>query len=52
MGIPLRRGRLLTDADLADTKNFYFVVNETMARRYFPGQDPVGRNILMNVLPG
>ncbi len=50
MGIPLRRGRLLTDADLADTKNFYFVVNETMARQYFPGQDPVGRNILMNVL--
>src|SRR5262249_1870931 len=28
MGIPLRRGRFLTDADLADTKNFYFVINE------------------------
>ena len=42
MGIALRRGRDVTDADTA-TAPFVGVVSESFARRYWPGQDPLGR---------
>jgi len=41
MRIPLRRGRLLTDADLND-QVIFVVINESAARRYWGSQDPVG----------
>jgi len=44
MGVPLRRGRALTAAD-RDTAAYVGVVNETFARRAFPGQDPLGRRV-------
>jgi putative ABC transport system permease protein len=42
MGIPLRRGR---DVEEADTQNraWVAVVSESFAERYWPGQDPIGR---------
>jgi putative ABC transport system permease protein len=45
--IPLTRGRLLSDAD---TNQPVFLINETLARRFFPNQDPVGRSLLMGVV--
>jgi predicted permease len=45
--IPLRSGRLLTQADATKPA---FVVNETLARLYFQGGDPVGRELLIDVL--
>jgi putative ABC transport system permease protein len=42
MGIPIRRGRDFTDQDRPDTP-LAAVVNETLARQYFPGQDPLGQ---------
>jgi putative ABC transport system permease protein len=45
LGIPLREGRLLTDAD-RDGAVRVVVVNETFARRYFPGRSPIGQRIL------
>ena len=41
MGIPLLRGR---DFDAHDTSNSpaVAIVNDTLARQYFPGQDPIG----------
>ena len=44
MGIPLQRGRALTSNDAANAP-LVGVVNESMARQYFPGQDPIGARI-------
>ena len=42
MGMTLTRGRAFGPQDHAQALNVS-IVNETMARRYFPGVDPVGR---------
>ena len=42
--IPLRRGRLFTDADGAATPRVV-VVNESLVRRFFPDEDPVGKRV-------
>jgi putative ABC transport system permease protein len=44
MKITLLEGRLLTDADGADAPPVA-VVSESLARRYFPGEDPLGAHI-------
>jgi putative ABC transport system permease protein len=44
MGIPLRQGRMFTDVD-AVGKTGALIVNETLVRRYFPGEDPLGQQI-------
>ncbi len=52
MNIPLRRGRLLRDSDLAPGAAQVVVINEEMARRFWPGQDPIGRRLKYGVDPG
>jgi putative ABC transport system permease protein len=47
MNIPLLRGRMFTDHDRAGTPGVV-LVNETMARTYWPGGDPVGQHIAVN----
>jgi predicted permease len=42
--IPLKRGRLLAESD-APGRPLVAVINETAARLYWPGDDPVGRTI-------
>ncbi|MCW5981115.1 MAG: ABC transporter permease [Bryobacteraceae bacterium] len=42
MGIPLRRGRNLSEADGPESPRVA-LVNEALARKYWPGQDPVQR---------
>jgi putative ABC transport system permease protein len=42
LGIPLKRGRDFDDRDGPDAP-FTVIVNETLLRRAFPGQDPIGR---------
>lgn len=44
LGVPLRHGRLFDARDTARSPGVV-VVNEALARRYFPGQNPVGRTI-------
>jgi predicted permease len=44
MGIPLVRGRGVTSRDVTG-QPAVAVVNETMARRYWPGRDPIGATI-------
>jgi putative ABC transport system permease protein len=45
IGIPLARGRGFTASDVAGALPVA-IVNETLARRYFPGEDPLGRKIV------
>ena len=44
MSIPVLRGRGLTEQDTETTPNVV-VISETMARRYWPGEDAVGKRI-------
>ncbi|MBV8202852.1 MAG: ABC transporter permease [Acidobacteria bacterium] len=43
MGIPLRRGRDVSDADAGDRPSVA-VVSESFVRRYWPDQEPLGRH--------
>jgi predicted permease len=45
MGIPVVRGRPFAAADFAAARRSVFIVNEAWARRYFPNDDPVARQI-------
>jgi hypothetical protein len=42
MGIPLRAGRDFTERDTASSE-LVIVVNETLARTLWPGQNPIGQ---------
>jgi putative ABC transport system permease protein len=44
MEIPLLRGRLFEAQDGPDSPQV-IVINQTMANRYFPGEDPIGKRI-------
>jgi putative ABC transport system permease protein len=44
LGIPLISGRTLTDADRAGTRPVA-LVNETGARRFWPGENPIGQRV-------
>jgi len=46
MGIPVRLGRDIEERDV-DGAPFVALINETLARTVWPGQDPLGRNILL-----
>jgi predicted permease len=45
MGIPLKAGRTFDISD-RDTAERVVVINEALAAKYFPGEDPLGRVIL------
>jgi predicted permease len=51
MGIPILRGRGFTSQD-GPTAPPVIVINQTMARRLFPGEDPVGRRIRTSTATG
>ncbi|SPF55929.1 conserved membrane hypothetical protein [Candidatus Sulfopaludibacter sp. SbA4] len=48
MGIPLLRGRDFTDRD-ADPDRPVFVINESLAVKYWPGEDPIGQRITVDM---
>jgi putative ABC transport system permease protein len=49
VGMKLLKGRSLDEADATDTLPVT-VINETMARTYFKGEDPIGKRILIRQL--
>jgi putative ABC transport system permease protein len=44
MGIPIRRGRSITDQDRAGTQPI-ILINELFAEETWPGEDPVGKSV-------
>lgn len=42
--VPLIRGRFLTEDD-DNSKSHKIVINEVLAQKYFPGEDPIGKKI-------
>jgi putative ABC transport system permease protein len=52
LGIKLLEGRVLSDNDVAGAQPVT-VINESLARREFPDEDPLGRRILVQeIVPG
>ncbi|HUE76310.1 MAG TPA: ABC transporter permease [Longimicrobiales bacterium] len=50
MGVPLLEGRLFTAADRPESERVA-LINEAMARRYFPGEEPIGQRITADRFP-
>jgi predicted permease len=50
MGIPILRGRGVTEQD-TETSPAVVVINEAMARQFWPNEDPVGREITFDSSP-
>jgi predicted permease len=51
MGIPVKRGRGLSPMDIA-TSSKVVLINEAMARRFWPNQDPVGQTLKTTAFGG
>jgi putative ABC transport system permease protein len=47
MGVPLLRGRAF-DARDTGTRIRRVIVNQTLANKYFPGEDPIGKSIVVS----
>jgi predicted permease len=50
-GIPLRKGRAFAWSDKAGSPRVV-IINEALARRHFPNQEPLGRRVHLDVLAG
>jgi putative ABC transport system permease protein len=48
MNIPVIRGRTFTDEE-ATEKRGVILINETMALKYFAGEDPIGKRLTVNM---
>jgi putative ABC transport system permease protein len=47
MGVPVVAGRGFDERDRADSRSVV-IVNETLAREVWPGEDPIGKTVLMS----
>jgi putative ABC transport system permease protein len=47
MNVTLRRGRVFTSGDTANTPQV-MIVSDAFVRRYFPNEDPIGRRIVLD----
>jgi putative ABC transport system permease protein len=48
MGIPVKSGRTFNDQEETEARHVV-VINETLAQQYFPGEDPIGKRITINL---
>jgi putative ABC transport system permease protein len=51
MQIPLLRGRYPAEQDTASTP-WVVVINDAMARKFWPNQDPIGQVVTLDTVPG
>ncbi|MGH7469031.1 MAG: ADOP family duplicated permease [Longimicrobiales bacterium] len=49
LGIPLQAGRTFNERDRADAARVV-IINDALARRYFPGQNPIGKFITVGAM--
>ena len=49
LGLRLLRGRLLTEVEVNDARRVA-VINETLATKYFPKEDPIGQRVELKML--
>ncbi len=47
--IPLLRGRVFTDREMRE-KSDVVLISEGLAKRYFPGEDPIGQKIVVDMM--
>jgi putative ABC transport system permease protein len=50
MGIPILKGRDFTEREIVDGDARVVIINEAMARRFWPNENPLGRRIKLNRL--
>jgi putative ABC transport system permease protein len=50
LGVPLKRGRLFSESDRAGAP-LVVVINESMARQFFPGRDALGERMQLGTTP-
>jgi putative ABC transport system permease protein len=48
MGIPILRGRNFTDIEDSEARHIA-LISESFARQHFPGEDPIGKRIAVNM---
>ncbi|HKB13585.1 MAG TPA: ABC transporter permease [Vicinamibacterales bacterium] len=46
--VPLLKGRLFTEREMREKSNVV-LINEALARQYFPGTDPIGQRVVINM---
>jgi putative ABC transport system permease protein len=51
MGIPLVKGNCFTDRDMQENSG-KVLINESLARRFFPGKDPLGKRLKLGFPEG
>jgi putative ABC transport system permease protein len=49
MGMTLKRGRVFSETENRRDGHQVLMINEEAARRYFPGQNPIGKEITMGI---
>ncbi len=50
MGIPILKGRDFTEREVIEPEARVIIINETMVRRFWPNESPLGRRIKLNRL--
>jgi len=48
--IPLKRGRLFTEQEAREKRNVV-IINEALAKKYFPNEDPLGKRVKITMRP-
>ena len=51
MGLPLRRGRFISEQDTEHAPGVV-VIDETLARKFSPNQDPIGKRLNLGIVGG